>query len=263
MNTFDLPVSRYMTATVLSAPQDTPLPEVQTLLLRHNVSALPLCDQHGHPVGLLSRTDLLRLGAVQARPPIGPALVALPDVPASAHMHRGIFSVGPAASVAQAARQLVHHRIHRLLVVERDLLAGVLGTRDVARAVVDAGIKTPATAYMSAPVQSVDVEDPLALALARLGEDHLSGLVVLDGRDPVGYFSQVEALRARDLPQDTRVGEVLGYAMLCLPAGALLYRAAAALLETRARRVLLIEDREVVGILTGLDLCRAAAAPTH
>ena len=51
----------------------------------------------------------------------------------------------------------------------------------------------------------------------------------------------------------------MSYAMLCLRASTPLYRAAAHAHATRARRVLVSENRRVTGVLTGIDFARAIA----
>jgi len=63
-------VTDFMSSSVISASEDTPLPELAALMTRHHVKRLPIV-RDGAVVGIVSRADLLR------------ALVAL-------HSHRGI-----------------------------------------------------------------------------------------------------------------------------------------------------------------------------
>ncbi len=60
------------------------------------------------------------------------------------------------------------------------------------------------------------------------------------------------------LPRDTPVEDVMSSAMLCLPSDTLTHRAAAHAAATRARRVVVTDKREMVGIMTGIDFARAA-----
>ena len=50
----------------------------------------------------------------------------------------------------------------------------------------------------------------------------------------------------------------MSHALLCLHRTTPLHRAAAQAAVTRARRVLVIDDREAVGVVTGLDFARLA-----
>jgi CBS domain-containing protein len=73
----------------------------------------------------------------------------------------------------------------------------------------------------------------------------------------VGLFTQREALEARAAPPEATVETFMTPALLCLQHGTPLHRAAALAVATRARRVLALDGRHVVGMLTGLDFCRA------
>ena len=88
----------------------------------------------------------------------------------------------------------------------------------------------------------------------------MGGIVVTENNWPVGVFTQVESLLAASLPRDTPVEEVLSPAMLCMGADTPLHRAAAQAAATRARRVIVTEGRDMVGIITGLDFARAAVS---
>jgi CBS domain-containing protein len=120
-------------------------------------------------------------------------------------------------------------------------------------------LATPLSAYMSSPVVSVQFDSSLAEAADLLRTSHVRGLLVVDGEWPVGLFTQEEALLATDRSAATQVEEVMTSALLCLDAETPLFRVAAQALATRARRVVAVRNRDVVGILTGLDLARAVA----
>ena len=55
-----LPVKGYMTRQVITARPDTPLPELQQLMVKHDIGRLPIIDENGELVGLVSRSDILR-----------------------------------------------------------------------------------------------------------------------------------------------------------------------------------------------------------
>ena len=53
--------------------------------------------------------------------------------------------------------------------------------------------------------------------------------------------------------------EAMSYAMLCLQKDTPLHRAAAHAADTRARRVIVTDKRQTVGIMTGIDFARAVS----
>ena len=52
-------VHEIMTPNVISVSEDVPVREVAQLLNRHRISGLPVCDNNGHMVGLITTTDCL------------------------------------------------------------------------------------------------------------------------------------------------------------------------------------------------------------
>lgn len=53
------PVKGFMTSGVLSISSQTPVSEIQKLMVEHDIGRLPVIDE-GHLVGIVSRTDILR-----------------------------------------------------------------------------------------------------------------------------------------------------------------------------------------------------------
>lgn len=255
---FRTAVSHFMSSPVRSVRASEPLVAAEAVLREYTLSSLAVLDAQGFAVGVLSRTDLLRLGT--AKGPRGRRLPAL-ELPAKTVgevMNPGVLTVAPSCPVHEACSLLVRRHIHRAFVREGDALLGVFSTRDAMRAVAEARVPRPLSDLMSAPVLTVGSLEPLAAAVAKLEEAHVSGLLVLDEFErPAGLFTQVEALQARELPGATPVEEVMSFALLCLDAATPLHRAAAHAMETRARRVIAVEHRRVCGVLTGIDFARA------
>jgi CBS domain-containing protein len=259
MTHFAMPVSLYMSAPVFTVDEDASLMDVHRTLASRGVSSVAVTGEGGRPVGVVSRTDLLRIGRLGARAYGKKALLALPERPVRDVMRKELFSVTPSTSVGAAAGMMVEHRVHRVFVVEEGELVGVLSTKDVLAVLRDKRVMTPIVEVMSSPVFTVRTTDPVSLATDRLEKAHVSGLVVVDEEEwPVGTFTQLEGLESRSLPGATQVEEAMSYAMLCLDVRTPLCRAAAQARATKARRVLAVEDRKVKGILSGIDFARAA-----
>jgi CBS domain-containing protein len=259
MSDFAMPVSSFMSAPVLTIAESATLSAAYARLRDRRVSCLAVTSEDGRAVGVISRTDLLRVGRTEARAHGGPALLELPDARVRAIMHRSVIAVPPTAPIAAAARAMVSERVHRVFVMDGPALVGVLSTKDLLLAIRDKRVGTPIAEVMSAPAFTIPTGAPLSLAADRLQKAHVTGLCVVDDEEwPVGTFTQQEALSARDLPADAHVDAAMSYAMLCLDAHVPLFRAAAQAHATRTRRVLVVANRKVRGVITGLDFARAA-----
>ena len=202
----DLRVRRYMSPGVLSVAPTASLPHVHEQLSRARVSSAPVVDAHGGALGMISLTDMLRVGETESVDGFGERIVQLPDVPVHEVMTRGLITLEATATVRRAARMMLKHRVQRLVVVDDEQLRGVIAARDVVRAVADSGNEVAVSEYMSEPVESVDVRRTLREAVDQLDGRRHSLVVLRDGR-PVGAFTQADALAARQVLDDLRVEE--------------------------------------------------------
>ncbi len=261
MPNFAMPVSLYMTTPVRSVLPSDSLDTVHGLLSTHGISAVAVCASPGSvPVGLISRTDLLRVGRVQAGSRRGTSLLTLPGKSAADVMEGDPVMVKPQDSVEYACNLMLKQRLHRVFVVEKRHLVGVLSTKDVMGAIADKRLAIPISELMSTPVFTVEYDDPVSLATERLEKARVSGLIVVENDWPIGLFTQEEALESRDARRETPVEELLTPAMLCLDVSTPMHRAAAQAAAMDVRRVIAVHERRVKGILGGLDFVRAAAS---
>jgi CBS domain-containing protein len=258
MSKYDASVEVYMSQPVHGIEATTALVEVEPMLRAHRISSLAVTES-GKPVGVVSRTDLLRVGRRGAGRSPKSALLHMPDgAKVRDAMTQAITTIAPGATIAEAARLMVDKGLHRVYVADRSRLIGVLSTKDVMRSLAEARDARPISEMMTSPVLTVQATDPVALAVERLAGSKISGVVVTDEDWPVGVFTRVESLAAKDAPRDQLVEESMNPSMLCMDVQTPLFRAAAQASATRARRVIAVEDRKMRGVLTGIDFARAA-----
>jgi CBS domain-containing protein len=156
------PVASIMNANVVCVRQDLAVDALAALLLARGISGAPVIDDDGRPVGVVSKTDLLRAKGAPAAaddPDDGAGLAlevrsergVVVELGASAPVASGAPSSGPRArvreimtpivfslpsdaSVARAAALMTYERVHRLPVVGPDgEVVGIVSAMDVLR----------------------------------------------------------------------------------------------------------------------------------
>ncbi len=148
-----------MTQPVISVTPEAPVRDVARLLVAHRISAVPVVDAGGDPVGMVSEGDLLgradadRLAGrdwwltLFADP--GQAASALTDAaaarPIGEVMHGPVVTVAADAPVPAVAEMLRAHGIKRLPVMRNGRMVGIVSRADLVRMV--AGLP----AQLSAP----------------------------------------------------------------------------------------------------------------
>ncbi len=135
-------VADVMTRDVATVTEGTPFKKVAEIMARRRVSALPVLDPQGRVAGIVSEADLLPKEEFQQDVTGQP----LPRwrrwsrsrraraVTARQAMTAPAVTIGPDASVVEAARSMDLHHVKRLPVTGTDSrLAGIVSRRDLVR----------------------------------------------------------------------------------------------------------------------------------
>ncbi|GAB3430930.1 CBS domain-containing protein [Flindersiella endophytica] len=134
-------VEDVMTKDVVTVDARTPFKDIARLLARHRISAVPVVDNAGWPLGVVSETDLVRKEEFRAPGPAGrfarwrrTARAKAGGRTAAEVMSAPAITIKPDASLQSAARTLAGHHITRLVVVdEGGVIAGVVTRSDLLR----------------------------------------------------------------------------------------------------------------------------------
>ncbi|MBX3271183.1 MAG: CBS domain-containing protein [Sandaracinaceae bacterium] len=250
MPNFKTPVLEYTTSPILGVSPGASALEAERLITSHEVSALGVLDA-GALVGVISRTDLIDAATGEPGQVFG-----LPDVPVRSLMTASPITVAADAPLDAVARVFLRERIHRVFVERDGAPFGVCSTRDLMRAVHDARVTQPAIEIATTGIVRVEATDSLSLAVSRLEASNKQGLVVVDEGWPVGTFSQLDALYARARDPRTSVEEVMSSRVLALPPSIPLHRAARQALALNVRRILLVDEGAIRGIVSTFDFAR-------
>ena len=112
-----------MTKEVITVAPDATVEETISLLLDHQISGMPVVDDDGYLVGIVSEYQLLE---VTYDP-------EMRDRRVKDFMTKSPITVGPSTWLPEVATLFVIHRIRRLPVVEDGRMLGIIARRDVLR----------------------------------------------------------------------------------------------------------------------------------
>ena len=139
-------VADIMTRTVVTATEDTPLPELIDEMVRYGISGIPIVDTESRLVGIVTEADLMTkpaYGGTHRR-----SLAVLGDLlrgherrweskatglTAGQIMTTDVETTRPHEAVQAAARRMVKCGVKRLPVVHNDRLVGIVSRADVLR----------------------------------------------------------------------------------------------------------------------------------
>ena len=275
------PVERWMSPQPVTVRPDDDLVHVLRLLERYPFRHLPVVDGN-RLVGMLSDRDVcLAGGFADASGGGARALSELAEIRVESIQSEAVETIGPDETVETAARRMLEKRIGALPVVDGGQCVGVITTTDLMRRLRDCCQRTEAVDREHPPRvgehvcrELVDCRpdqtmgEAVRLAYAQ-GVRHLP--VRADGK-LVGVLSDRDLRRAmasealaeaeaerdgKPAPAGRHVSDDMSREVLTLAPDATLSSAAHLLAENRIGAIPIVEDDELVGIVTEADLLSA------
>jgi predicted transcriptional regulator len=118
--------SDVMVKDVLTVKESTPLKEVARLLSERKITGVPVVDEKGNLVGVISETDIIRktnsIGAWS--PSMAGQIMTKPAV-----------TVSPNETLQRICELMYNRTIHRVVVAEEKNIVGIITTMDILRAI--------------------------------------------------------------------------------------------------------------------------------
>lgn len=155
----DLTAKDIMNPDVIVAQEEMTVQELANLLTIKMITGVPVVNEEGRLVGVVSETDIVRSSAGRGR------TAAVRETKESSYYLRGwedqidtselrefhveeddgllvrdimtplIFKVAEDASIAEMADTMIGGRIHRLIVTKKDFVVGIVTTLDMLKAI--------------------------------------------------------------------------------------------------------------------------------
>ena len=147
-------VKDLMNPDIMTVADDMPIDALAEYLVEHEISGAPVVDTQGHLIGVVSMTDIGRnmaepsessrssdfyrdIAADLTLEDLGQRYVEERAVTVRDVMTPAIHQVPVTASVAEAARLMVDHHIHRLVVTQGKEPVGIITSLDLLKMVAE------------------------------------------------------------------------------------------------------------------------------
>jgi CBS domain-containing protein len=165
----------FMTFEVVSIDPDAAVPNIAALLLKHRISAVPVVDAAGAPIGMVSEGDLLGRSELEPERRVDWWLTLLaegetlnPDFIAALRkserkardiMSKPLISVDETTEASEIARLISAHHIKRVPVIRDGRIIGIVSRADLLNALVaevSAAAKAQGPSYLAGVLSELD-----------------------------------------------------------------------------------------------------------
>jgi CBS domain-containing protein len=242
-----------MTPKVITITEDKTMGDAARVMGEKHIGSL-IVVADTKPKGIVTERDLLSgilaLGRDPAKTKVGTA------------MSWPLVTISPDSPIKDAAR-IMMKRKGRLAVMEKEKLIGIVSASDFIRSLPD----VPETVvkvedYMTTEVVIVDEEKSVADIAVIMGRGGIGSVIVASGGKPKGIFTERDLLTTFLKEGKSLAVAVKEYAstpLIVAPAWISIYEAAYIMEDKHIRRLPLVEEEELVGIITARDLVEAYA----
>lgn len=244
-------VDDIMSRDIVTIGKEATMDEAARIMGEKHIGSL-IVEIDGEPVGIVTERDLLSRVIAKG---LDPKNVKVSRVTSSP-----LITLKPSLSIKKAAQTMIKKK-GRLAVFDAGKLVGIITASDLVRSLPE----SPETVlkvddYMTREVITSD-EGTTVISLARLmGERRIGSVVITRGGEPVGIFTERDLLTtflARSRSMEVEVGEVCSSPLVAISSGMSIHEAATIMAARRLKRLPIVENSRLIGIITARDLVKA------
>ncbi len=257
-------VKDVMTDYVLTIPPEKTVVEAAAMMVGEDVSTL-VVEKEEKPIGILTERDfIMKVPASQK------ALKLTVGEVTGAKASRPLITVTPEMTLKQARDALKQHKIRKLVVVDKEGRAiGIVTQTDLSKALykhvtvvaqVSDG-QLHVEDVMTTKLVAVEKRAGFATAKRLMMQHHLSAIPVTERHEYVGIFTEYDVVTqfydAGGRLDIKEIPELMKTPIKAIPADLNIFDANTIMLFEKVRRLMVVEGKKVVGVVTQTDLVHA------
>jgi CBS domain-containing protein len=242
-----------MSHDVATVSPETSLDEAAKIMGKKHIGSLVVTKYHT-PVGIVTERDLL--SKVLA---LG---LFLADEKVEDVMSYPLSGVSLTAKIKEVATLMISKK-SRLAVFDAGMLVGIITASDLIMSLPDIPeTEVKVDDFMTKEVITADEETSVISTAKIMGMKRIGSVIITKRGEPIGIFTERDLLTsflAKGRTLFTEVGPGCSFPLIMIPAGTSVHRAAAIMALKHIRRLPIVGDGKLIGIITARDLVEAYA----
>jgi len=248
-------VKEIMSQEIVSTTIDATMDEAARIMGDMHIGSLIVIN-YETPVGIVTERDLLSKVLALGR---NPREVKVREV-----MSYPLIKICSTAEIKEAARMMIKKK-GRLTVFRCGDLVGIMTASDLIRSLPDVPeTRLKVDEYMTKQVRTADEKTSIATIAKIMGEERIGSVIITSKDAPLqmSIFTERDLLTtflAKGKSLITEVGKASSSPLIMARSGTSIHKTAATMTSNHIRRLPIIKNGELVGIITARDLVEAYA----
>jgi len=242
-----------MSPDVATITPEALLDEAARLMGEKHIGSLIVTKYHT-PVGIVTERDLLSKVLAVGR--------SLGEEKVESVMSYPLVMVSPTTKIKEVAQTMINKK-GRLAVFDGGHLVGIITASDLIKNLPDiAETEVKVDDFMTKKVVTADEKTAVARIAGIMGRERIGSVLITHEGEQFGIFTERDLLTgffAKGRELNAEVGPASSSPLIMISAGVSVHRAAATMALKHIRRLPVVSDDKLVGIITARDLVEAYA----
>jgi CBS domain-containing protein len=239
-----------MSRDVLMISPNASMAEVAKIMGDRHVGSLVVVEKD-KATGIVTERDLLSDVIALGK---DPKKVRVKDC-----MSKGLFTIRPIATAKEAAQEMMRKK-GRLVVTEQNQVVGIVTAADLIKTLPEVEEAGLVDEIMTREVVAVKANETIASVARMMGKERIGSVLVEMEGIPKAIFTERDLLSnilAADASTESPVSDFASTPLVTIPSGSRIQKAAKLMAKKHVRRLPVLEDDHLIGILTARDLVEA------
>ena len=247
-----LQVGDIMTEDIASVSSETSIVAAAKIMSEKNISCLVVSD-NGNLSGIITETDLLKKAVAKESDFRKLTIEHIMSTP--------VHSCPSNLSILDASKIMETENIRRLVIMEKEQVVGILTQTDIVRTLTSYSMWKNIEELMTSDVATISMLATVKEAADLMASRDISCLVTTDENIVVGIFTERDLLKRvvalKRNPSKTILKDVMTSPVVSVPPNYSIPSASKMIENKKIRRLLVMDDQELLGVVTQTDILRA------
>jgi len=261
-------IAKIMSSEIVTITPENTLYEAARTMGEKRIGSL-IVMKYDTAVGIITERDLLRVVVdheIDFEKDWLAGGVSIKEETVESTMTYPLITISIKASIKDAAQRMIENRIRRLPVREHGKVVGILTAADLIRCLPESSENMEpwfeVDYFMRKRIITADEETSVEAVAKIMGEEGIGSVIITRNEEPLGIFTERDLLTkflAQDKSLKIAVGEACSSPLITAPVNSSIHDAAVVMTSKHIKRLPIIKDSTLVGILSARDLVEAYA----